>query len=158
MGQLHEPQDIFRRVDLSSSSSLAWLGALRQSPWRTGTSAGDLLESLVFDEAPTPVELVRRSVAELRFGDCASLQDIYERAVRGGLKLCPALVGPRLRLDYVDQPKGDWLFMAMRQLPDGDGSPSIFSLDSDVHGRWLRAFTAQPTTRFHPADIFVFAR
>jgi hypothetical protein len=44
----------------------------------------------------------------------ASLHDVYVRAVSLGFELCPAEVGPALRLDYLDQPLGEFLHIAMK--------------------------------------------
>jgi hypothetical protein len=50
----------------------------------------------------TDVELAVLSAAELGVeSDESSLSDVYERARQAGLELCPAEVGPQLRLDYI---------------------------------------------------------
>jgi len=47
------------------------------------------------------VELAIVSVAELGLeAEASSQSEIYARAKRIGFELCPAEVGPRLRLDY----------------------------------------------------------
>lgn len=75
------------------------------------------------------LDLVVLSVFELGFGDRdarndvelgasveVSLRDIYARAVSLGFELCPAEVGPALRLQYLDQPLGEFLQIAMNPL------------------------------------------
>src|SRR5262249_4582703 len=58
----------------------------------------------------THVELTVLSAAELGVkADESSLSDVYERARQAGLELCPAEVGPQLRLDYRNQPLGEAL-------------------------------------------------
>lgn len=61
----------------------------------------------------TAVDLVNVSVEELGFKDGADQKEVYARACELGLDLCPAEVAPRLRLEYVDQPAGDILVVAM---------------------------------------------
>lgn len=158
MGRSQATLQTFRSVNLSNVSSGEWLVGLRQVPCRTGLSASEVLESLAPDDVPGRVDVVRCAVGDLCAEDRVSLRDLYECAAGRGLQLCPAALAPRLRLDYLDQPRGEWLYVAMRQMPDRDGSPSIFSLDCDTYGCWLRAFTALPSTRFHPRDVFVFVR
>jgi hypothetical protein len=73
-------------------------------------------------KTPVELDLVVLSVFELGFGDQAShndiklgaavevsLHDIYARAIALGFDLCPAKVGPALRLNYLDQPLGEFL-------------------------------------------------
>jgi hypothetical protein len=42
--------------------------------------------------------------------------------------LCPAEVGPQLRLDYRDQPRGESLIIAMEPVNTYNGDPTILSL------------------------------
>jgi hypothetical protein len=51
-----------------------------------------------------------------------SLHDIYARAVALGFELCPAEVGPTLRLNYLDQPLGEFLRIAMQSVSRYDGN------------------------------------
>jgi len=60
----------------------------------------------------TDVELVLLSAADLGVESESSLADVYKRARQVGLELCPAEVGPQLRLDYRNQPLGEVLHMA----------------------------------------------
>jgi hypothetical protein len=75
------------------------------------------------------VDLVVVSMAELGFDlDGASLRDIYARANTFGLELCPPEVGPILRLNYLDQPLGEFLHIAMRPVATYDGELVDFTL------------------------------
>lgn len=70
------------------------------------------------------VDLVVVSVGELGFKDVALYKDICARAAEFGLDLCPAEVGPALRLAYDDQPLGEWLYIAMEATTDSGGACS----------------------------------
>src|SRR6516162_10106851 len=62
----------------------------------------------------TEVDLVVLSISALGLGkQGASLKDIYARAKLLGFALCPPEVGPQLRLQYIDQPLGEVLHIAM---------------------------------------------
>jgi hypothetical protein len=83
-----------------------------------GDDADEILGRPAFPFGKTPVklDLVVLSVFGLGFGDRASLHDIYARAVAQGFELCPAEVGPALRLNYLDQPVGEFLHIQMVEI------------------------------------------
>ncbi len=69
-----------------------------------------ILKFLPISPIALEVELVVVSPADLGFKildtkDGPTLKDIYSRALDVGLELCPAEVGPQLRLQFLDQPK-----------------------------------------------------
>ncbi|OHA69269.1 MAG: hypothetical protein A3J57_01810 [Candidatus Wildermuthbacteria bacterium RIFCSPHIGHO2_02_FULL_49_12b] len=59
------------------------------------------------------VELVVLTTTERGFKVVPRYEDIWRRALEWGLELCPAEVGPQLRLQYLDQPRDDRLRIAM---------------------------------------------
>ena len=63
-------------------------------------SAGEILAQPAFPYArlKTEVELALVSASELGLETDSSLSDVYKRAKQIGLELCPAEVGPQLRL------------------------------------------------------------
>jgi hypothetical protein len=79
-----------------------------------GTWAIDLLNSPDFTtlQETEEIKLVQLTVAELGIFDNATTEDIYKRAGELGLDLCPAEVGPQLRLQS-DVEK--WIFIGMKQ-------------------------------------------
>jgi hypothetical protein len=100
-------------------------------PIAIGDQADEILgrPAFPFSRTKVDVDLVVISVAELGFGpDGASLRDIYTRAGTFGLELCPAEVGPILRLNYLEQPLGEFLHVAMRPVATYDGELVDFTL------------------------------
>lgn len=71
-----------------------------------GEAADEILGRPAFPsfKARIEVDLIVLSVSELGLGDQAPLAEIYTRATALGFALCPAEVGPELRLSYLDQP------------------------------------------------------
>lgn len=99
---------------------------------KIGDYGNDVLEKPAFEksvaEKETEVELVNVSVEELGFKDGATRADIYKRAKELGLGLCPAEVGPQLRLKYKDQPKGEWVLIAMEPITGSNGYLHVFNV------------------------------
>ena len=60
--------------------------------------------------------------------ETASLSEVYKRAGQIGLELCPAEVGPQLRLDYRNQPLSEVLHIAMMPVTTYDGRLTILAL------------------------------
>jgi len=113
------------------------VGGFRLSDW-----ASDILGKPAFKVADeeTEIDLVMVTVGELGFKKGARRDQIYERAKELGLELCPAEVGPQLRLQYQDQPDGEWIIVAMEPIIASGGDPDVFSVgcrDSVwLHGGW----------------------
>lgn len=88
--------------------------------------------------APKPwqVSLTRVTVRELGFPDGTSRRKVYTRARHRGLELCPAEVGPQLRLQHPDQPEGECLHIAMKPIKDDERIPGVFVVEN-VDGHLL---------------------
>lgn len=104
------------------------------------------------------VELVIVAVAELGFKEGATLRDIYERAASLGLGLCPAEVGPQLRLQYKNQPEDEWLRVAMEPITDSGGDLDVFGVGRGHVGLWLHGSDGHPDIFWSPGDRWVFVR
>src|SRR3954454_4221190 len=89
-----------------------------------GARANAILEELASNptRGKTEGNLAVVSVGELGFKDGGTYADICKRALEQGLKLCPAEVGPQLRLQYADQPSGECLYIAMEPINTKSGA------------------------------------
>lgn len=105
---------------------------------------------------PEALDLVRLAVRDLGFPRGATTDEIYARAEELGLELCPAEVGPRLRLEQSDQPLSDWYLVGMKQISGSGGDPHVFSVARLGDGLWLCGDWARPDDRWNPEDSFVF--
>lgn len=129
---------ILKTIQIGTYDSVPSLwGALRKSGVQIGEYAGDILDKTTLSEFERYLDLVVVSVAELGLSDGAQYHDICKAAEGWGFELCPAEVGPQLRLQYLDQPKGECLFVAMVPIVDGLGNPNLFVVycghcDADV--------------------------
>lgn len=106
----------------------------------------------------TEVELIRVTVADLGFESGATRQDIYERAMKLGFALCPAEVGPQLRLQYKDQPMNEWLLVAMEPITDSDGSLNVFNVARNEDGSWLISNYGKPDDFWLGDNMWAFVR
>lgn len=110
-------------------------------------------------EEQSEQELVKLSVAELGFKNGATRKDIYARANELGLALCPNEVGPQLRLQYKDQPKGGGILVAMEPITDSDGDRLVFSVERNDGGEsWLDAAYGSPDIVWFGSYVWVFTR
>lgn len=113
--------------------------AITKAGCKIGDWANDMLGKEAFTIAPTEqeIDLVVVTVGELGFKNGAKYSDICQRAQELGLELCPNEVGPQLRLQYKDQPKGEWLRIAMEPITDSGGDRFIFRVAHGVNDLWL---------------------
>jgi hypothetical protein len=128
---------IWKTITLGDYGTVAALrSAFDNSPSRLGI--GDSVDeaigrpSFLFTRSKLELDLVILSVADLGFPeDGASIDAIYNRALSIGLELCPPDVGLILRLKYLDQPRGEFLHVAMRPVALYNREPVDFSLGND---------------------------
>lgn len=134
--------------------------AITSAGMKIGKWANDILGRPEFAVATeeTEIDLVVVSVAELGFKGGVIRQDIFKRALALGLELCPNEVGPQLRLQYKDQPKGEWLLIGMEPITDSDGNLKVFNVEHDDNGLWLRSEYVSPVHFWDGDDRLVFAR
>jgi hypothetical protein len=135
--------------------------------------ADEILGRPAFPFIRTPVELdlvvlsvfelgfgdqASRNNSELGFRDQASLHDIYTRALSLGFELCPAEVGPALRLNYLDQPLGEFLHIAMKPVARYTGELVHFTVGGGGAGLLLVGGNGDPDVMHLGVVRLVFVR
>jgi len=137
------------------------VNALRNAMKAAGNKISDLANYILgktpLAKTETEINLVKVTVAELGFKDGAHYRDIIVRAKELGLDYCPAEVGPQLRLQYQDQPSGEWPRIAMEPITGLCGSLGIFRVGQDDDGSWLYWDRGCPMDFWRDYDTFVFA-
>ena len=103
-------------------------------------------------------DLVEVSVRDLGFNGTTRYDKIVERAKELGLEVCPAEVGPQLRLQYTDQPFGEYLIVAMNAISGRGGGPHVFVVGRDGDGLWLSTDDGRSDDEWRPDYRFVFLR
>jgi hypothetical protein len=129
----------------------------------SGMNVSEWVESMMrnrdFTTLPNPqnLNLVRLKVSDLGFTNYPTTEQVYKKAQELGLELCPAEVGPHLRLKSKDQPMGDWFYVGMKPIAGSYGGPRVFGLARYDVGLWLSAYWARPDDAWDPKDEFVFS-
>ncbi len=136
--------------------------ALKKAGYKIGDWADDGLGTDAFAATvatkETVVELVRVTVAELGFQNGARRDEIYARALGFGLGKCSAEVGPQLRLQYVDQPLGEWIRVGMEPIAGSGGTAALFNVGHDGDGQYLFGDDGGADNVWHGVSQWVFAR
>ena len=112
--------------------------ALKDRNYRITYWGNNILTNSNFTVSDTEreIDLVNVSIEELGLSrEKLTKKIIYNRALELGLELCPAEVGPQLRLQYPNQPKNEMLIAAMKLITIS----GIFGIGSDNSNLWLFA-------------------
>lgn len=143
--------DDFRRV-------LCVAGGFKISNW-----ANDILGKSAFVNSVakrlTEVDLCIATTAQLiGKAEGGTTREVFACIKRLGGILCPAEVGPQLRLQYLDQPNGEQLLIAMNPIISSDGDLHVFSVERHASGLWLHGDWGLPGSVWNPDYLWVFVR
>ena len=155
-------RNVWKTVALGEfTNSFALRNALDAADCGIGDLAEEALARPEFKLASikTEVDLVVVSPAELGLtAELVSLRDIYDRAEKLGLRLAPAEVGPALRLQYLDQPIGEFLHIGMKPIVTWQGDPAIFVVVNGGAGLILIGKNVSTDTQMPATSAFLFVR
>jgi hypothetical protein len=134
--------------------------ALDAARVRVGDRADEALgrPAFAFSTTPVTVDLIVLTPADLGFANGATLADVERRATQLGFELCPAEVGPLLRLAYLDQPIGEFLRVAMKPVATWGGTPVDLTVANGGTGPLLIGGESRPDLIFTSGVKFVFVR
>ncbi|MDO8599677.1 MAG: hypothetical protein Q7S02_06245 [bacterium] len=116
----------------------------------------------------TTVDLVRATLPQLgftgrvedgRFLSGPSFREIAQRIWMSGHRLCPAEVGPQLRLQYPRQPLGEVMNVAVEPIsvPSGGPHPNTYCVFHDSCGRFV-GWKEMKYDELSPTDYWVFVK
>lgn len=103
--------------------------ALRAARMEVTDWGNDLLNQTPCAQEEDERLLIKMPVGFLGFQVGGYYGTICERGLHLGLELCPAEVGPAIRLDYPDPYHPENLYVAMKPLPCGKDVVGIFRLE-----------------------------
>lgn len=149
---------VFKTVKLGTHKSVNDLRqSLKDNGNRISEWGNDILGKTTLAESETEAVLHTATVKELTGKDQASNREINEAILSKGYDLCPAEVGPQLRLQYADQPNNEWIRVAMEPIADSNGDLDVFSVVRGGGERWLSGSRGHPDDEWRGDDRFVFA-
>jgi len=121
-------------------------------------NARNALRAPAFSLLPrhTRVNLIGVSFSTLGFKGKVPLEQIFLRAQELGFIKCPPETGPKLRLEYLNQPKGLRLVVGMEPVSFG-GYRDMFTLDREGQTLWLRAVCGNSTVLWDDEFEWIFA-
>ncbi len=146
-----------------------FLKALKEEDCRVSDWAKDLLSEPYFKRAEkeTEIDLVVVSAKDLGFQKPTPKNQIYQKAQALGLELCPAEVGPQLRpaevgpqlrLQYPDQPEGEWLLVVAMKPINFRGDSHVFAVEYDLPDLRLHIYGGHSDLIWSPESYWVFCR
>ena len=146
------------RVAIGGKTPIELQQDLRSKEFNVTIDAKDMIENpdFITQENTENIDLVYLKVADLGLTGIVRTDEIYERAKQLGLDLCPSEVGPQMRLDYVDQPAKEYLYIGTQQIVASDGNSRVFQLSRDGEELWLDGHWAHPERQWNPDGQFVF--
>jgi hypothetical protein len=143
------------------ANSIVLRDALDAASCGVRESAAEILArpAFILSGTKTDVELIAVSAAELGFQtDTASLASIYARAQQLGFGLAAAEVAPQLRLQYFDQPIGEFLLIGMEPIKTWNDEPVIFTVANGGAGLILIGQDGSADAEIPVASRFLFVR
>ncbi len=108
---------------------------------------------------PHTVKLVKLPVSALGLTEWCTLDRIRARAFEMGLEICPAEIGPFLRMKDTQQPHDTMYHIAMEPLPGKTYTHAIFRLQNFGEHDDLPFIALSPATKhdyYKPESYFVF--
>lgn len=153
---------VWKRITLGNfSNSLTLRNALDAIGCNVGGSATEILARPAFIVSSTKkeVDLVTVSAAALGFDtDTVTLAAIYARAKQLGLEIAAAEIGPQLRLQYLDQPIGEFLVIGMHPIKTWSGEQVILNVANGGAGLILIGQDGSADAAISTISRFVFQR
>lgn len=143
------------------ADSMRLRNALASMGCNVGGQAAEILARPAFTvgSQETDVELVVVSPAQLGFTfDAVALADVYARARQFGFELAAAEIGPQLRIQYLDQPMGEFLTIGMEPINTWSGDPVILNVANGGAGLILIGQDGRAEAEIPMTSRFVFAR
>ena len=143
------------------AGSITLRNALDGMGCNVGGQAAEILARPAFtvSSQALQVELVTVSPAQLGLtSDTVTLANVYARARQLGFEIAAAEIGPQLRIQYLDQPMGEFLTIGMEPIRTWGGELVILNVANGGAGLILIGQDGRAGAEIPAATRFVFAR
>ncbi len=132
-----------------------YCAALEKEGFGIGKQARYVMSPAYFWPSTDPVslDLVTVTGAELGFEERVTYEEICQRAISCGLQLCPAEVGPALRLSQRNQKEDDGMLIGMELL-----CGYVFDVTHEYDGQRLTLAQGRENATFPNTLVWVFVR
>lgn len=168
-----------RRTSIPSAVRVGGMSTseLAQALGEQSVHLNQAAEALFEDRRFTPlkrqqvIQIAALSVADLGLRDGGTYGELTARALEAELFECPLELGPHLRMQFLDQPKGESrtprrdgraprgsFTVTSSPLDDNAATPKGFYLTCVDGVLWLRGYWSSPDHLFSPEDVLVFSR
>jgi hypothetical protein len=103
------------------------------------------------------ISLARVKVSDINIKKPIKLSELYNEFNEHGLGLVDPQTALYIRRLYLDQPKGEWLRIAVPfdSMIDSDGVPHLPKLGFALNKYYMETYWAWPDAIFHPHNEFV---
>jgi len=127
---------------------------------KIGESANDILgrAAFIISKCKKEINLVIVTPIDLGFKYNTTRLNIYKRAQELDLELCSPEVGPQLRLQYKNQPPGEYLHIAMLPILGENNQARAFGIERDGNAFFLHAANGSPESVWSVNSKWVFVR
>jgi len=144
---------VWKTIEIGGMTKDELLAAMREATIDTGGWARDIMSDPEFSTSSSKqsIKLARCKIKALGFTEKPTTTELRNRIQEVGDLGLPE-VGPHLRLQFSDQPKNDYFWVAIDRLPN-----SFFCVErGDVGGRWLHGHHNRPDDLWSLDDEIVF--
>lgn len=150
---------VWKRITVGTYKSISEIRkAVEVGGFRIDYPSNDILNKIPITSEEAVIELVTATGTELGFKEGVCYEEIAKRIQGLGFGLCPAEIGPYLRLQFPEQKRGEWIVIAMDQILDSGGQLMRFYVTADHNGLWLNGIHVNPEGRWSPTFRWAFMR
>ncbi len=151
---------VYLEIEVGGKSREALLVELKAVGCEVSSYAMDVMSKDAWKPGEKETaKFTRVKVRDLGFTNPKKLpttEQIWARILELGHALCEPGDGPAIRRELKDQPLGDAFWVAMKQITDSDGYPSVFYIGRRGGERWLYAYWVNPGYRWNLGREIVF--